>query len=128
MQRRGQISKGDEEYLRQYFGGEIHGGLCPADLVLALLRGNRIKAAEAIAGVRVAQMPPDPRLNPRPYPRPRREERVSVVRRNTRLPTTGSFYRFRLFKVGMTKKQLAARGVTSRDIREAVAIGYVEFA
>lgn len=127
-----EIRKEDESYLQEYFRGRLwFGHLCAADVVLALLRGDRLRSAELIVGKPVERLPPDTRLRPEPYPAPCYPNgatvRVSRVSRNPKLPTTAAFQRYRQIKVGMTEEQLVRRGVTRRDIRQAVRDGHVEF-
>lgn len=109
-------------------------GLGQADLVLALLRGDTPSlhaAAEELVGKAIQQLPPQP-SRPLPAPVAKPEEppadrrRVTRVGPNPRLPTTPSFQRFRLIKVGLTVGQLVRRGVTRRDIREALANQWLE--
>ena len=125
------LKPSDEEYLQGYFRGRLRcGAFCTADVVLALLRDDRIEAAEEIVGRKVQRLPDDSRLSPKPLPphaEHARAQRVVRVSRNPMLPTTPAFLRYKEFKVGRTKDQLMARGVTHRDIRKAVQRGYVEF-
>jgi hypothetical protein len=106
------------EYLR------AHGLAAPsrADVVLALLRVNTqqsLAAAEGIVGRPVTRCPPAiPLWPPKPVVRAPRAPRVKAVGRNPCLPTSGAFQRYRTVRVGMTRDQLLARGVTHRDLRK----------
>ncbi len=106
-------------------------GLGQADVVLALLRGpeDLHACAEALVGRAIEILPgvdlgrPPPPAAPEVPAADRR--RVAAVAPNPRLPTTGSFHRFKHFRVGRTVAQLLTRGVTRRDIREAQRNGWV---
>jgi len=50
---------------------------------------------------------------------------IASVARNPRLPTTGAFQRFRVFRPGLTIAQCLARGVKKRDVRSAIKQGYI---
>jgi hypothetical protein len=114
----------------------VTANLHQADLVLALLRTPHprlIAAAEALVGHPIVHLPPQP--SP-PLPRPVDVVHIDtgadarrVLRKapNPRLPTTPSFQRYRLVRVGLTVGQLIRRGVTRKDIREFIANEWVEF-
>jgi hypothetical protein len=50
---------------------------------------------------------------------------ITFVSKNPRLPTTGAFYRFRIFREGMTIGSFLRRGGTRRDVRQALSAGWV---
>lgn len=125
------LNLGPRDSLRSALVRHTYG---PADVCLALLRCGLIAQAEAVAGVRLRRLPPDPRLRPS-LARPTVAERGSnpdpVVTRvgpNPRLPTTDAYQRYRRIAVGMTVSQLLRRGVTRRDLRELSRAGHVELA
>lgn len=93
-----------------------------ADLVLALLRVNTpqsLAAAEGIVGRPVTRCPPSiPPWPPKPVAKAPRAPTVRKVARNPCLPTTPAFQRYREVRVGMTRDQLLARGITHRDLRK----------
>lgn len=109
--------------------------LSQADLVLTLLRLGGPAAlpdVERLVGKPILVLPG---VHIRPLPiQPRKratgpdEARVVRVARNPRLPTTPSFQRYQQFKPGRTIRELIARGVTRKDIRQARQAGWVEFA
>ena len=122
-------------YLSHYFGMgfnlETLAGLCQADIVLALLRGPERfhPCIESLVGRPVQRLPG---VQIRPLPTTVTPEvpaadrrRVLSVAPNPRLPTTPSFQRFREFRVGRTVAQLLRRGVTRKDIREALEHSWV---
>jgi hypothetical protein len=111
-------------------------GFYQADLVLALLRANTPEAlagAEALVGHPIRRLPPGARALPR---RGGLHEGIDHVldiigrvpsadlrrfiwlNENVQLPTTDSFQRFRMLKVGMTVGSYVARGGWRRDVRE----------
>jgi hypothetical protein len=129
---------GAAEYLARYFCitsktnlKELEGllqvrGLCQADAVLALLRGDYLDAAGRLTGHAVERLPPamPPRL-PAPVARAPEQARVKSVRENPIRPTTPMHARYREFRIGRTVEQLLARGLTRRDIRYACSLGHV---
>jgi hypothetical protein len=101
--------------------------LMKVDVVLALLRMNTsetLRAAEELSGVKVTKCPPD--LRPIP---PRASSGVrccSIARLESRDSLeTVSMRRYRLLRVGMTRQQAIARGVTVRDLRYWERRGYL---
>jgi hypothetical protein len=128
------------DYLRGYFhspGTTITAtindhNLGQADLVLALLRGPPTlhAAAEALVGRPIVRLPPVmpkplPKLPPPPETPLADRRKVLAVAPNPRLPTTPAFHRYREVRVGRTVAQLLRRGVTRKDVREAVRNGWV---
>jgi hypothetical protein len=97
-------------------------GVGTADVALALMWDDRIAAVEEIIGKKITHLPPDPRLNPRPYARivPARK-----IRSVEGAPQT--YHKISLFRVGLTEQQLVVRGLTRRDIKYAERQGYVKF-
>lgn len=131
------------DYLISYFGArpvepdehptvplaEIGAG--QADCVLALLRAGLLREAELLVGRRVTRCPPC--LRPTAPPPDRPDERHPDARRvrvlapdNPRHPSTGAYYRFAIFRSGMTVQQFLTRGGTRRDVRAAVRRGWIE--
>lgn len=112
---------------------ELHErGYGQADLCLELLHTNLLPEVEALIGRPIVRGPP-PITGYVPGPCEHRERgpddrRVTHVARNPRLPTTPAFQRFREFRPGVTISSLLRRGVTRRDIREAVSNDWVAFA
>lgn len=104
-------------------------GWTQADLVVELLHLDLIPEVEALIGHPITKCPgfkykPLPIL-PRPEPGPD-DRRVKTVVRNPRLPTTPAFQRFQLIRPGVTLASLLRRGLTRRDIREALREGWME--
>jgi hypothetical protein len=104
-------------------------GMGQADVVLELLRINRrpaLRHVEPLVGRPITRCPPVLALflAPSAVVAKRRsgdDRRVTrVVKHNPRLPTTKSFYRFQEFKKGRTIAELLRRGVTRRDLRNAL--------
>lgn len=105
-----------------------------ADVVLALLRGPRRlhREAERLVGQPIKRLPP---VTMRPWPKapppselsPADRRVVTRVGPNPRLPTTDSFQRYKVFRVGRTVEQLLKRGITRKDIREMERGGHVHF-
>lgn len=120
----------------ELFWAEVkHRNLLLVDLVLALLRGPRDlrPSAEALAGVPIKVVPGFDKVRPLPVasPRPMDQEaldlrRVIWVARNPRLPTSPAFQRFKQIRVGRTVQQCLTRGVTRRDLREALGHEWVK--
>lgn len=112
---------------------ELHErGYGQADLCLELLHSSHLPEVEALIGHPIKRGPP-PITGYVPGPCERREpgpddRRVTRVARNPRLPTTPAFQRFREFRPGVTISSLLRRGVTRKDIREAVNNDWVAFA
>lgn len=98
-------------------------GLGQADVVLELLRLSLLPEVEALIGhpiIRIAPRPPRP-YPPLPRPEPTPYDRViHFAVPNPRLPTTDSFHRFKELRPGVTLSKALRRGVTHRDIREAL--------
>ena len=111
-------------------------GFGQADVVLVLLRldlPQTRSAAEALVGHPIRRPPPHnyPKFPPSVPPSTKTspdDRRVKSVERNPRLPTTPSFFRYQFFRPGVTVRSLLARGVTRKDIREALQHGWVTFA
>lgn len=106
------------------FDGLHVAGLSQADLCLELLRLELIPEVEVLVGRPITRcagfryVVPLPRRPDRP---PSADDRlVRSVVRNPRLPTTPSFQRFQEFRVGVSVRSLLQRGVTRRDLREAL--------
>ena len=120
-------------------------GRSQADVVLALIRDESqasLRAAETLMGCPIKRCPTGLRnappekslyaraqwalglLGPEPTP-PSDLRRVVMLARNPRLPTTPSFQRFRLLKIGMTVAQFLSRGGSRRDVREWTREGSV---
>jgi len=105
-------------------------GLCQADVVLALLRVERLPVGE-FCGCRVTRCPPALRGS---APSPRRDDRrapdqrrvVSVVRDNPRQTRTPAWHRWRVVRVGRTVQQMLARGLTRKDLRIAVRHQWIQ--
>ena len=95
-----------------------------ADIVVTLLRSNLLPDVELIMGKRIERCKGFEGYIPLPIAPPRSispdDRKVTWVARNPRLPTTPSFQRFQEIKVGLTVSALLRRGVTRRDIREAL--------
>jgi len=122
-------------YPRQALEVLMAGGMAQADVVLALLRldtPDARAAAEALLGKPVTRCPPGLEVyEPRglyasaqwvlgllgPENRGADARRVIWVAPNPRLPTTPSWYRFRLLHVGITVGQFLIRGGQRRDVR-----------
>jgi hypothetical protein len=125
------ISAQAREHLRSQFAGQDTSNLLTVDLVLVLLRAGLVADAEVVAGCPI-QYGPSPRLRPLPLaPSPPSRpdpdaRRITQVVPNPRLPTTPSWGRFRCLRPGMTVAQALRRGVTRRDLREAVRRRWVE--
>lgn len=74
---------------------------------------------------------PPPQITPLPVKSAPRETNpadariVTRVERNPRLPTTDSFHRFKIFQVGRTIGEAIRRGVTRKDVREALTNNWV---
>lgn len=74
---------------------------------------------------------PPPQITPLPVKTTWQESnpadaRIIVrVERNPRLPTTDSFHRFKIFQIGRTIGEAIRRGVTRKDVREALANNWV---
>lgn len=102
----------------------------PSDVVLALLRINTLQSisyAAMIVGKPITHCPPAiPPWPPKPVAVVKRTS-ICKVGRNTFLPTTGAFHRFRRVRVGMTKEQLKSRGVTQRDIGRWTKSKHIEW-
>lgn len=118
-------------YLAEYFR-ESTAELGRVDYVLALLRGNFIEEAEQLAGVPI-QYGPKLTLGPPPQAvlalvKSEDSRRITRLCPNPRLPTTPAWARFRVLRVGMTLGQAYLRGVTRKDIREALRKKWVEVA
>lgn len=103
-------------------------GWTQADLVVELLRLDLIPEVEALVGHPITHCPG---YKYKPLPLPARasspdDRRVTNVVRNPRLPTTDSFHRFALIRPGQTVGSLLRRGVTRKDIREALRNNWME--
>lgn len=100
------------------------------DVVLGLLRlggKDARQLAQQLAGVPIRIFP----ATPPPWP-PKPVAKVSktvLIRRgdNPCLPTTDAFQRYRRLRVGMTREQLIARGLTTRDLTDWSKRGHIEF-
>lgn len=101
--------------------------LLTVDLVLALLRGGYLPEAEALAGVPIQYGRPAI-ARPLPVEEPTKGPDDRIIRSvapNPRLPTTPAFQRYKAFRPGRTIAQCLSRGVTRRDLREALRAGWV---
>lgn len=101
-----------------------------ADCVLALLRLDRMMEVEWLLGRRIVHCPAahKPAFLPSGSDlevRSGDDRRIARVGVNTALPTTGKFYRWRIFRPGMTVGQAIVRGVTRRDVRLALRRGMI---
>lgn len=104
-------------------------GWTQADLVVELLRLDLIPEVEALLGHPITRCPgykyrPLPVLPRDESPDARRVR--SVVPDNPRLPSTPSYQRFALIRPGQTVGSLLRRGLTRRDIREALRNKWME--
>jgi len=109
------------ETLKAYFASQRISEPSRADTIVGLLRINTresLRAAEELMGRAITRCPAALPVWP-PKPVQHAASRASVVHvgDNPCLPTTNAFQRFCLVKKGMTKEQLAKRGITKRDIR-----------
>jgi hypothetical protein len=118
-------------------------GYQQSDVVLVLLREDTqecLRGAEVLLGHPIIRCPPGLRTRPEPLglhagaewllgiiaratgPDARRFIRLAP---NYQLPTTDSWARYRLVRVGMTVGQFLARGGRRRDVHEWAAAGKV---
>lgn len=91
------------------------------DLAVALIRIDTAEArmfAQELTGCAITVCPPAvPPWPPKPVAPRHKGLRVSAVAEdNPCRPSTDAHRRFALVRVGMTKEQLKARGVTQRDV------------
>lgn len=108
----------------------VNRGWSQADLVLTLLRINTassLRAVSRLIGRPITYCPPalSRRLPPSSLLREGDMRRVRRVRGNPRLPGTDAHRRFSEMRPGRTITQLLVRGVTRRDIREALRRGWM---
>lgn len=99
------------------------------DVALALLRINTPESlveAEELLGVKITRLPPA--IPPWPPRRAEVEKKVRVKRvgRSPYEPGSRADQRFRQVRTGMTADQLAARGVSRRDVQQWTARGVLE--
>lgn len=144
------ISRAASDHLRQQIGDGVD--LAMVDRILILLRANYLDDVEHLIGFPISRIPPvtapsvlsedeyapaavaersdwvQQWLTRHPADPSSDDRRVTAVAPNPRLPTTPAFQRYRLIKVGMTIGQLIRRGVTRKDILEAVRAGWVSLA
>jgi len=106
-------------------------GFLTIDLVLVLLRiggEDALRCVQELTGAVVTKcptaMPPWP---PLPVRLPKRGPVVSRVLTPNPCAASDMRGRYALVKKGMTREQLAAKGVTSRDIRYWKDHDYIEF-
>lgn len=108
-------------------------GIGQADVVMALLDANHprmTRCAEWLIGRPITRCPPC--LRPLGPPiglgdvRSPDERRITFVEQNPRLPTTGAFYRYAIFRVGMTVQSFLMRGGQRRDVRVAQRRGWIQ--
>ena len=90
-----------------------------ADVVLALLRINSdeaLRSAEKLLGKPITVCPPAvPPWPPKP-PAGSTEPRVTRVGPNPCTEGGTAWHRYKKIRIGMTKKSLASRGITTRDL------------
>jgi hypothetical protein len=106
-------------------------GASQADVVLALLRrGEPLyrQAAERLVGRPIRYCPPC--LRPAAPPVQGDDttadaRRITFVSKNPRMPTTGAFYRYKIFREGQTIGSFIRRGGTRRDVRQAIGNGWI---
>lgn len=104
-------------------------GFSQADVVLVLLRLTLFPEVEALIGHPILRLPARP---VKPWPQAVRrppgpdDRRIISVARNPRLPTTPSFQRYKLFRPGSTLGGAVKRGVTRKDIREAIKNQWIQ--
>lgn len=114
--------------LRRYFEAEWRGGdaqVLACDVALALLRLGHRRAAQKILGIEIKVCPPAvPPWRPLPVARAKRGPRVTRV--GSPPLTKHTLARFKRIRVGMTPDQLAAKGISKRDVRVWSARGYLE--
>lgn len=102
-----------------------------ADVVLALLTINdepSLEAAQQLVGRPITICPSRPIPWP---PKPVARSLEPVVRKvvpNPCQPSTDAYKRFKSVRLGLTKEQLMARGVTQRDVTRWTRLGYMELA
>lgn len=132
-----------------YYPGALYevleaAGYWQSDVVVALLRENTeetLREAERLLGKPIARPPAGMRSLPERttlqagvdhvlrligYVDSSDMRRFTWVARNPQLPTTDSFQRFRLLRVGMTVGQFVLRGGHRRDVSEWVELGRVK--
>ena len=124
------LSPLDQSLIIDHFQQSDPTQLHQAEVVLLLLKLERLGAVELLIGKAIQRLPP---VVMRPWPvcpvseTPAADLRkVTRVSRNPRLPTTPSFQRFRQIVPGRTVSQLLKRGVTRKDLREALNNGWME--
>lgn len=108
-------------------------GVGQVDVVLALMRAEsrpHLECAEWLIGHRIIRCPPCLRpsapLEIGDVTRIGDMRRVISVTPNPRHPATGAHYRFAIFRPGMSVEQFIVRGGTRRDVRSAVANGWIQ--
>jgi len=97
------------------------GGLCQADLAVALLRVGTPEAlshVEDVLGLHITRCPAavPPRV-PKPVRREATGPTLSLVTDNPCSPKTDAHRRYELLRVGMSREKALARGATVRDLR-----------
>lgn len=127
MESRGGLSEPLRDAVAKMLGEG--GGLCQADLAVALLRVGTPEAlnhVQDVLGLRITVCPPA--LPPR-VPKPVRREAtgpiLSLVTDNPCSPRTDAHRRYALVRVGMTREKLLARGVTVRDLKVWANRGWI---
>lgn len=97
-------------------------GLWQADLVLCLLRLNCRRSRSWIGeliGHPITICPPQRRGTPILIKEKKSRIRW-VTKNNPRYPNTGAHERFQIFRAGRTVEECMSRGITPRDLRQAI--------
>ena len=100
-----------------------------------------VMIATAVLRGRVTRCPPDMRLTPKPWPKlptaalPAKKGRVSgdavlasLVLPNPKKPGSAARDRYALYAIGLTKRELRARGLTMDDFFDDCAKGFIAWA
>lgn len=98
---------------------------CQADVVLALLRMNLLRDAEALVGRPITHCPPALRSGSRTPVLRAPDPVIAIVYANPRAPGTEAHERYHHFRVGRTVAQARARGARRRDVRMALRRGWI---
>lgn len=121
--------------VRAYLEAEWRGGDAPVlrcDVILALLRLGRHSPqhraeVERLMGRPITTCPPAvPPWPPKPVARDNRPRVVKRAMPNPCAPSSEAHRKFNTIRVGMTVDQLAARGITRRDVRVWGQRGWLE--
>lgn len=117
--------------VERYLAAEWRGGdaeVMRCDVVLALLRLGHLQEAEELAGVKIKRCPSGvPRWPPDPIPAKFRRPVVTrVTKPNPCAPRSDAHRRFAQVRVGLSREQLAGRGITQRDVRVWTRRGWME--